>query len=200
VDRILNRIKSGTGQWSRSERGVTGVETAIILIAFVVVASGFSFAVLSTGLTITDKSKDSIQAGISRTRGALELRGAVIAEDTNSNGNVDKVYFQVVNVAGGVPIELTPGQMVIRYSDASQVVMFDTLAKFSVTPRGAADNDQFLELGEVYELALLNMETHLATMLTNSKPFTIEVMPPGGIVLPIERNTPLAIARYNDLS
>ena len=32
------------------ERGITGLETAIVLIAFVVVASVFAFAVLSTGL------------------------------------------------------------------------------------------------------------------------------------------------------
>ena len=34
----------------RDQRGITGLETAIVLIAFVVVASVFAFAVLSTGL------------------------------------------------------------------------------------------------------------------------------------------------------
>ena len=34
----------------RDQRGVTGLETAIILIAFVVVASVFAFTVLSTGI------------------------------------------------------------------------------------------------------------------------------------------------------
>jgi flagellin FlaB len=34
----------------RSEKGITGLETAIILIAFVVVASVFAFTVLSTGV------------------------------------------------------------------------------------------------------------------------------------------------------
>ena len=34
----------------RDRRGITGLETAIVLIAFVVVASVFAFAVLSTGL------------------------------------------------------------------------------------------------------------------------------------------------------
>ena len=33
-----------------NQRGITGLETAIELIAFVVVASVFAFAVLSTGL------------------------------------------------------------------------------------------------------------------------------------------------------
>lgn len=36
----------------RAERGVTGLETAIILIAFVVVASVFAFTVLSKAIAV----------------------------------------------------------------------------------------------------------------------------------------------------
>ena len=34
------------------QRGITGLETAIVLIAFVVVSSVFAFAALSTGLIL----------------------------------------------------------------------------------------------------------------------------------------------------
>ena len=43
----------------KEERGITGLETAIVLIAFVVVSSVFAFAALSTGLFSSDKSKDA---------------------------------------------------------------------------------------------------------------------------------------------
>lgn len=39
------------------QRGITGLETAIVLIAFVVVSSVFAFAALSTGLFSSDKAK-----------------------------------------------------------------------------------------------------------------------------------------------
>lgn len=39
----------------RDQRGITDLETAIVLIAFVVVASVFAFAVLSTGLLASEK-------------------------------------------------------------------------------------------------------------------------------------------------
>ncbi len=42
------------------QRGITGLETAIVLIAFVVVASVFAFAVLSTGLTSSQKSQEAV--------------------------------------------------------------------------------------------------------------------------------------------
>ena len=182
------------------ERGITGLETAIVLIAFVVVSSVFAFAALSTGLFSSDQAKETIRAGLSEARGTLELRGAVIAEDTDSDGDVDKIYFQVANAAGGEPIDLTQGKTIIRYSDSSQSVIFDSAALFSVSPVGDADSDNLLEPGELYEISLLNMESNLATNLANSKTFVIEVIPPQGAVLYIERTTPVVVDKYNDLT
>jgi len=50
----------GIGQ---TQRGITGLETAIILIAFVVVASVFAFTVLSTGIFSSERSKETVHAG-----------------------------------------------------------------------------------------------------------------------------------------
>ena len=46
---LVNLFK-GSRRFGRVERGITGLETAIVLIAFVVVSSVFAFAALSTGL------------------------------------------------------------------------------------------------------------------------------------------------------
>ena len=164
-----------------------------------VVSSVFAFAALSTGLFSADKAKETIQAGLSEARGSLELRGSVIGEDPDSDGNVGKVYFQVANAAGGENIDLTQGETVIRYSDADQAIMFDTSAKFSVTNLGSADSDNLLEVGEMYELSLLNMEANLTTQLVKSTTFILEVMTPKGAVLHIERSTPVQVEKYNDL-
>ena len=189
-----------SGSSVNEERGITGLETAIVLIAFVVVSSVFAFAALSTGLFSSDQAKETIRSGLSEARGTLELRGAVIAEDTDVNGDMDKVYFQVANAAGGEPIDLTQGKTIIRYSDSSQSVIFDTSALFSVSAIGDADSDNLLEPGEIYEISLLGMESNLATNLANSKTFSVEVIPPQGAVLFIERTTPVVVAKYNDLT
>ena len=56
--------------WS-DQRGITGLETAIVLIAFVVVSSVSAFAALSTGLFSSDKAKETHAAGLSEARGTL---------------------------------------------------------------------------------------------------------------------------------
>lgn len=63
----------------RDQRGITGVETAIILIAFVVVASVFAYTVLSAGVFSSEKSKEAIYAGLEAARGTMELVGSVKA-------------------------------------------------------------------------------------------------------------------------
>ena len=59
----------------RGQAGITGLETAIILIAFVVVASVFAFTVLSTGLFSAERGKETVHAGLKEARGSMALRG-----------------------------------------------------------------------------------------------------------------------------
>ena len=79
------------GALSRDQRGVTGLETAIILIAFVVVASVFAFTVLSTGIFSSERGKETVFAGLQEARGTMEPKGGVIAngltKDNISLGN-----------------------------------------------------------------------------------------------------------------
>ena len=78
---LVTRVRSlVTGQ-----RGVTGLETAIILIAFVVVASVFAFTVLSTGIFSAERGKETIHAGLKESRSSIGVKGSVVA-----NGVVDK--------------------------------------------------------------------------------------------------------------
>ncbi len=75
MSKLLRFIRRAT----REEEGITGLETAIILIAFVVVATVFAFVVLSTGLFSSERGKEAVYSGLQKTRGSLELRGSVIA-------------------------------------------------------------------------------------------------------------------------
>ena len=75
----------------RDDRGITGLETAIILIAFVVVASVFAFTVLSTGIFSAERGKETVFAGLAEARGTIAPRGSVLAnglpKDVVSLGN-----------------------------------------------------------------------------------------------------------------
>ena len=186
------------------QRGITGLETAIVLIAFVVVSSVFAFAALSTGLFSSDKAKETISAGLAEARGTLELKGSIIAKVSGTTGTtavVTTIEFQVSNAAAGEAIDLTPGNTVIKYSDKTQVINMNSPTKFSATNVASfGDTDSLLEVGEVFEIVLLNLTGQLATDLATNTEFTIELIPPSGAVLFIGRRTPVSLEKSNNLN
>lgn len=95
---------------SLRERGITGLETSIVLIAFVVVASVFAFTVLSAGVFSSEAAKQTIFAGLKETRSRLRQNGSVFAfsaYETNTQA-VYKIVFIVSNSLAGEPLDLTP--------------------------------------------------------------------------------------------
>jgi len=185
----------------RDESGVTALETAIILIAFVVVAAVFAFTVLSAGTFTTERSKEAVYAGLSEVRGSLELRGSVIVTTTNAytgtSGYVTNVIFTVANVAGGEPVDFstTNRVVVLEYRDSSQR---KEITNWTVAWPGYDDTDGILEERELAEITI-PLGTSIAPTLGTNTTFVIEVKPPQGAVLPIERTTPAVIDKVNDL-
>ena len=86
----------------KDQRGGTGLETAIILIAFVVAASVFAFPVLSTGIFSAERGKETIHAGLREARSSAELKGSVIAIGVSDKAlsSADTVWLAQTNVTG----------------------------------------------------------------------------------------------------
>ena len=198
----------------RGQAGITGLETAIILIAFVVVASVFAFTVLSTGLFSAERGKETVHAGLKEARGSMALRGSVIANKDGGNSQVGTLVFIVTNAISGEPIDLTaPGdsdddgipeststhKAILSYTDETQNIAD---VAWTVTYLGDNDADDLLELGEkaqiTVKLAKAITET-AGTQLGTDKEFTIEFKPPKGAVLIVERTTPSGIDTVMDL-
>ena len=131
----------------------------------------------------------------------MELKGSVILTATlGTTGTVSAIAFQVANAAGGESIDLTPGKTLIKYTDDTQSKMFVTDSAsngFTASGLGDADTDKLLERNEVYELKLTGLDStgtgnnNLTNTLGVNKTFSLEVIPPRGAVLYIERTTPI---------
>jgi len=192
----------------KDERGLSALETAIVLIAFVVVASVFAFTMLSAGTFSTQRSKEAVYAGLSEVRGSLELKGSVLADTDGSK--VTHVIFTIANVAGGEPIDLTEptdsdnngladansnNKVIISYRDKDH--RFSDLA-WTATYLGKNDNDNLLETGELAQIDV-DMTVVTTPTLGANTTFALEVKPPQGGVLVLERTTPPALDTVVDL-
>lgn len=201
----------------RREKGITGLETAIILIAFVVVAAVFAYTVLSAGLFSTQKSQEAIYSGLQEAQSTLEIRGGVVAraDTTGDTGTIKQVTFVLSNVLGGDPIDFTAptanssntgtaasssnNKVIINYIDQDQTV---NDLYWTVTKLGNSDEDDLLEQNEKFQIVVGssangtgggNLIDALGTDLTVNKTFSLEVLTPVGAILTLERTTPAYI-------
>jgi flagellin FlaB len=175
----------------REERGITGLETAIILIAFVVVAAVFAFVVLSTGLFSSERGKEAVYAGLAKTRGTMELSSGVIA--TSNGTKVTKLTFDVALAAGGDTVNLDPAattnRTVISYIDNTT-----TLNNVVYTESELVGNaDKLLEPGELAEINIDATQAGFGNIVANSI-FTLEIKPPSGSYMVIQRTMPASVA------
>ncbi len=185
-----------------NERGITALETAIILIAFVVVAAIFAFTVLSTGTFLTERSKEAAYSGLQEVRGSMELKGSIVLETTGQY-----VVFNLSTVAGGSSVDLSKVKMTYRDSANNQDVAIasaDCTATaypaaaygWSVMqPNGTVLTNCILKSGSIAKM-VVNLGTNVVTA---NKVFALELKPPTGGVVQIERTAPAQIDTVTDL-
>jgi flagellin FlaB len=201
------------------ERGITGLETAIILIAFVVVAAVFAYTALSAGLFSTQKAQEAVYSGLKEAQSTLELKGGIVATGnvTGASGSIGQLTFTVANVLGGEPVDFTPPsggasgiatgidhKVVINYIDNSQQI---TDLYWTIDKMGNDDGDYLLETGEKFQITVGdidgggagNLVQALDPDLSVNDTFSITVMTPIGAILTIERTTPPYIDKIINL-
>jgi|AP95_1055475.scaffolds.fasta_scaffold02409_7 flagellin FlaB len=186
--------------YSGDQRGVTGLETAIVMIAFVVVAAVFAFSVLSIGLLSAGEVEQTVTGAMAETSATLMLRGAVFAESNTDNTAIDTVRFTLIRAArSGGSVDLSSGGTVITYLDDDQVLNCTS----SGTPSCAWSANWLLgsgalvDPGEQVEMSI--SLTGLSPRLGKYKGFTIQVRPNIGAVIIVQRTVPAEIKTITNL-
>jgi archaeal flagellin FlaB len=193
IHRAFRSVRQG-------ERGITGLETAIILIAFVVVATVFAFIVLTTGIFSAERGKETVFAGLQKARGTMEIRGGVIV--TATPPDVDTFQFAVSTTAGGDPIPLDPAaataRTVIAYHDA---VTNDPDVPYTVTVI-VGDADNLLEPGELFIITINRTDIDGGAgppTITPNQRWTFELQTPVGATIDLTRSMPGEIGEVMQL-
>jgi len=188
----------------KNKKGFTGLEAAIVLIAFVTVAAIFSYVMLGAGFFTAQKGKQSVDTGVKQASSALELDGQYIylkANKTGSDGDVKEIYFYVTLTAGGTPVDLNNTVLAIRWEDDYVQIPYGTKDKNNATHWDyeciVGDGDNLLELHEKYKIiinitAIKNNHTGVIYPRVNDL-ITIELKPPVGAPLIISKMIPPSV-------
>ena len=191
---LKNRPIIRTDNFLHNQRGITGLETAIVLIAFVVVASVFAFAVLNTGFLSSEKSKEAALGGLQETSSTLSLRGEVIA-DSNA---ADLIKFNLAPAStASESVDLSTTGSVITYLDDFQGINCQNPQSFDGDPDTAEcswssewliGSGEIVDPGEQVEITVTL--TNLTPLLAAKQEFTIQIKPNKGAVVIVTRTLP----------
>jgi len=228
----MNLIRKGHGH---KHRGVVGIESAIVLIAFVIVAAALAFVVLNMGFATSQKAKTSIIATLGEAGSSLEISGKVFAWADTGISSIEVIGVPVKLASGGDSVNLNQTFTAVKF--VSNTVSYDDVYEgttisgtedslaggmatavsapetyCTVDPIAGAGNpantcafiyftvdlngNDILDQGEHAVLAIAFAATDLPTPLDKIK---IELIPPSGATLTVERQIPNISSSYVDL-
>jgi flagellin FlaB len=196
--------------FSKDEKGFTGLEAAIVLVAFVVVAAVFSYVMLGAGFYTTQKSQEVVHTGVQQASSSVELSGDLIATGTATD--IDLVTLCLQPTAGGSSVDMATTLITVTTPNHEPTdLKLPTGAEYADLPSeggtgiaaGAAtfgiaaiynDNGNenlLLEKGEKFEV---NVDLNAVDSVGANEAFQLEIKPPQGATYTIRRTAPAAIS------
>ncbi|MGC9434665.1 MAG: archaellin/type IV pilin N-terminal domain-containing protein [Methanomicrobiales archaeon] len=185
----------------KNEKAFTGLEAAIVLIAFVVVAAVFSYVVLGAGFFTTQQSQETVHTGVEQASSSVELMGNVYANTTDTSGAVQCIRFTLGNTAGGSSMDISKAVLTYTSGATSSDLTYDsgnfngeaypadgywTVYQVLNKQTDETTADTLIEPGEKFVVvAAVNDENLVANTA-----FTLELKPAVGAVLRIGRTIP----------
>jgi len=229
----MNLIRKGHGH---KHRGVIGIESAIVLIAFVIVAAALAFVVLNMGFATSQKAKTSIVATLAEAGSSLQVSGKVFAWADTAAGEIEVIGIPIKLASGGESVNLNVNFTAVKY--ISNTVTYDdvyegtttsgvedslanAMATASTGPENYCTDDpipiinadpavtcafiyftvdlnsnDILDPGEHAVLAIAFRSADSPTPLDKIK---LELIPPSGATMTVERQIPNISTSYVDL-
>jgi flagellin FlaB len=196
----------------RNKKGIVGVEAAIVLIAFLIIAAALSYVVINMGFYTTQKTKETMQTGLDESLTALQLDGVVTARTNETSAHILYVLIPVKLSAGRGSVDLSDSSVVVSvylpsatlmniyqgavttsnttWSDLiSALSLTDNQAKFAIYNDNGYDNTVLESNEKAFLLIHLN-STDSNGMLAEYQTIKIEVRTAKGAALTVVRTAP----------
>jgi len=181
-----------------NEEGFTGLEAAIVLIAFVVVAAVFSYVVLGAGFFTTQKAQETVYRGVEQSTTNVQLVGNVYGIASDTTAGIDQIRFTLGLVPGTPYIDLEKMNIVISTSTYGPETLTWTNASsstedtdFIALKNGFGTSQSTMVSGDQMEIQC-NI-----TAVPGDTRINFEIRPGLGASYPFSKTTPSIITPVN---
>jgi flagellin FlaB len=180
------------------EEAFTGLEAAIVLVAFVVVAAVFAYVVLGAGFMTTEKAQETVYSGVRQATAAVQQSGQTSIQADATGTGVDKVSFFLQLAASGTGTDMAAFGYTLSTTDKMTTYTADDVTYTwvkAVDGSGHTEHGGFLEPREMVLVTITTGFT--AAELGLSDKFMIEVKPALGAPVTITGTVPGAMSASN---
>jgi len=178
------------------EDAFTGLEAAIVLIAFVVVAAVFSYVILGAGFFTTQKSQETVYSATKQASANLAESGPVVLQ-TDETSWIKNVTFNLKPAAGASPIDLT--KVTYHLTTSSQEALYvdqNATGELKVNrTKIIGDDDDLLEIDEMVRITIDTTLADPDIEIPKSSLFSIEIKPDIGASLLLQKHAPPGLSK-----
>jgi flagellin FlaB len=138
----------------KNKRAIVGIEAAIVLIAFVVIAAALAYVVINMGFYAGQKAKSTIDQGVSEATSALQQDGFVAAWANGTGAGFNPPQIQCL----AIPVKLAVGKADVDLNGSNVVVSVMCTQQIGTT----------WVLSNVYNGTMASTNNNLTSLMMNT--------------------------------
>jgi len=185
-----------------SSDAFTGLEAAIVLIAFVVVAAVFSYVILGAGFYTSQKSQETVYKAAEQATTNIQMIGQVYGETTSTETKITKIKFSIGLAPGAPSIDLRTMNIVFSTPSSTSLTILKhatgatdvpTTDYFIAQKDGTGDNLNSMSGSDQIQIYFKVSPVGASTVMN------FEIRPGVGAALPFSKTAPATITSINVL-
>ena len=181
---------------NHSSDGFTGLEAAIVLIAFIVVASVFAYVILGAGFFTTQKAQETVYRSVELATTNVQVIGNVYGIQSDGSSGISEIQFSLKLATGSPDVDLSGMTIIFSTPTTTPKILTSGLT---------ADRDTFtIKENGIKDVTALrqNEQVQIAFKVEPVPSYSkmnIEIRPVVGAVIPFSKTAPAVMTHTNIL-
>ena len=173
------------------DEGFTGLEAAIVLIAFVVDAAVFSYVVLGAGFFTTQKSQETVYKGVEQATSNVQMIGNVYGLANYTTLGINTIQFNIGLAPGAPSLDLSAMKIIVTKPGTQTI---SQLSYAATTPTATQFGSSLPTLSDQTQVTILiDLRQNTVGNLSANGKINLQLSPSVGASLPFSRTAPATI-------
>lgn len=181
------------------ENAFTGLEAAIVLIAFIVVAAVFGYVVLGSGFLTSQKAQETVHTGVAQAMSTVQQSGGISIQANGAGDGIKTIEFYLQLAASGTGAEMSAFGYTLSTAKNSTTYSANDVTYTWVKAVSAGNHGDHAGVLAPKEMVMVSITvpTDKESDLGYGEKFTVEVKPALGASIPVAATVPGALSGNN---